>query len=165
MSRKVIPYLFLGFLCIVLFFVIGVRYGQSVQKANESLPMPTAVPTSLPSPTDKPLQFNTLSHDGCRISFLYPSSLEIDRTATNGAMLRQGNRIALSFDCDPKQKAVEAATDGAKLTFQKRALTASLDKDMYLFSLRHPVTGRIIVISAERSLYPLLERSLVYNTD
>jgi len=163
--RKTVPYLFLGLLCIVLFFVIGVRYGQSVQKANQTVPTPTGAPSATPAPPDKPLRFNSFSHEGCRLSFLYPSSLEIDRTATNGAMFRQESRIALSFDCDPKRRTVETATDGAKLTFQKRAITAQLKEGMYLFSLRHPVTGRIIVISADQSLYPLLEKSLAYEAE
>jgi hypothetical protein len=52
--RKTVPYLFLGLLCIVLFFVIGVRYGQSVQKANQTVPTPTGAPSATPAPTDKP---------------------------------------------------------------------------------------------------------------
>lgn len=166
MSRKHVPYLFLILLTIILFFIIGVRYGQKVEKANKTIDLLVSIaPTTTTAPTSRPLAFKTYARSACGIRFLYPSTLEIDREGTNGAMLREKEAVKLSFDCDPKNKTVVQATDGARMTFQKQSVTATLKNDMYFMSVRHPLSGRIILISVDKTYYPLLEKSIEFTSN
>jgi len=80
-------YFFLIFLFIILVFILGVRYGQRVEKNNKvvdyllRLPSPT-IPIS---PT--PIKYKDYKSKKWGIKFTYPAGLEIKEDATAPAIL------------------------------------------------------------------------------
>ncbi len=76
---------FLVVLLLILFFILGVRYGQKVEKTNKVIDYllsltPTKKPSPTPSPT--PLFFEEYKSKRWGLRFKYPKNLEI-KEATN----------------------------------------------------------------------------------
>ena len=91
-NRKTTPYLFLGFLLLVLLFIVGFRYGQQVEIANKAINVVKNISppvTSVPSIT--PLAFKTYKHAPCGVQFLLPASFSTVKEGSEGAMLQDGN--------------------------------------------------------------------------
>jgi len=70
---------------LILFFILGVRYGQKVEKANKAIDFllsitPTPKPTTTPTPT--PLIFEEYKSKRWGIRFRYPKNFEV-KEATN----------------------------------------------------------------------------------
>ena len=83
---KTKPYLFLFSLVVILAFILGVRYGQKVEKSNKIidafLKLPS--PTMLPTPT--PISYIEYKSKKWGLKFTYPSNLEIKEDATMPAV-------------------------------------------------------------------------------
>jgi len=67
-------------LLLILFFILGVRYGQKVEKANKVIDFilsitPTPQPTKTPTPT--PLIFEDYKSKRWGLRFKYPKNFEI----------------------------------------------------------------------------------------
>src|SRR3989338_5109256 len=110
MKLKKTSLYFLFSLFIILVFIIGVRYGQRVEKTNKVIDYLTSLPPSpTREPSQKPLEFKTYKHDGCNIQFLYHSSLKKIEEASYSAKLA-GGAHALEFDCtkDSARKLLES---------------------------------------------------------
>jgi len=78
-------FVFIVILLLILFFILGVRYGQKVEKANKVVDFllsitPTQKPTPTPSPT--PLIFKEYKSQRWGLRFKYPKNFEI-KEATN----------------------------------------------------------------------------------
>ena len=161
-------------LFIILVFIIGVRYGQRVEKTNKIVNYLISLPPSPTiQPSQKPLEFKTYKHDGCKIQFLYPSSLKRIEEASYSAKLA-GGAHALEFDCtkDSARKLLESeklAT--AEIKFKEKSLKGKLKPDIrtvvgaessFLFTFSHPRTAKNIYVEISKSLYPLFEKSLEF---
>jgi hypothetical protein len=81
-KKKIGSTIFVGLLLVLLAFVVGVRYGTSVQEVNTrteilekvlSTISPLITPTTLP--TKAPLTFKNHVHAECKVEFLYPAEL------------------------------------------------------------------------------------------
>src|SRR3990167_2155584 len=98
--RKTTPYIFLGFLLLVLLFIVGVRYGQHVEKTNKLTSYLISIaPTATPAPSTAPLAFKTYKHAPCGIQFLLPTSFTTVKEGSEGAMLQEAGTIKISFEC------------------------------------------------------------------
>lgn len=78
MSKK--PVIFLIFLFLILFFILGVRYGQKVEKANKTIDYiisltPKITPTQTPTPT--PIKIEEYKSKRWGLKFKYPTNLKI----------------------------------------------------------------------------------------
>lgn len=161
-------------LFLILVFIVGVRYGQRVEKTNKVVNYLISLPPSPTiQPTQKPLEFKTYKHDGCKIQFLYPSSLKKIQESSLSARLAGGAHI-LEFDCakDSAQKLLESeklAT--AEIKFKEKSLKGRLKPDIrtvvgaepfFLFNISHPLTAKNIFVEISKSLYPLFEKSLEF---
>ena len=74
-------------LLLILFFILGVRYGQKVEKANKVVDFllsitPPPKPTNTPTPT--PLIFEEYKSKRWGLRFKYPKNFEI-KEATNAS--------------------------------------------------------------------------------
>ncbi len=84
------PYILLGVLLLILIFILGVRYGQNVEKTNKTISYvlsltPKLTPTLQPSPT--PISYATSSSKIWRIKYIYPSNLKVKEDASKSAVL------------------------------------------------------------------------------
>jgi hypothetical protein len=87
---KTKSYVFLFILLLILFFILGVRYGQRVEKNNKvvdyilKLPSPTP---PIPSPTPTPLTYQEYKSKKYGLKFTYPSNLEVKESTKSPEVL------------------------------------------------------------------------------
>lgn len=79
-------YIFVFFLLLVLFFILGIRYGQYVEKQNKVIDYllkitPTKLPTITPFPT---IAYTEYKSRRWGLKFVYPKDLKIEES-TKGA--------------------------------------------------------------------------------
>ncbi len=84
------PYILLGVLLLILIFILGVRYGQSVEKTNKTVNYvlsltPKLTPSPFPPPT--PITYATSSSKTWRIKYTYPSNLKVKEDPSKSAVL------------------------------------------------------------------------------
>lgn len=86
---KSAPYLFLFSLALILVFILGVRYGQRVEKTNKAIDYVLKLtPTRSPvTPTPTPIQYATSEGRIWRIKFIYPSFLKLREDASHSAVI------------------------------------------------------------------------------
>lgn len=83
-------YFFLFILALILFFILGVRYGKKVEKTNKVIDYvlsitPRITPTALISPT--PLKYATSESKFWKIKYTYPSFLKVKEDPTKSAVI------------------------------------------------------------------------------
>lgn len=160
--RKTTPYFFLGFLLLVLLFIVGVRYGQHVEKTNKFTSyLVSIVPSATLAPSTVPLAFKTYKHASCGVQFLLPTSFTTVKEGTEGAMLQEGGTIKISFECQ-RQPTVTQSTTSQTISFQKKMMPVKEVNYHYIFTLRNPYSNLPVEFSVEKGLLPLLEKSLEF---
>lgn len=160
--RKTTPYFFLGFLLLILLFIVGVRYGQHVEKTNKLTSYLVSIaPSATPAPSTVPLAFKTYKHTPCGVQFLLPSSFTTVKEGTEGAMLQDAGTIKVSFECQ-KKPSVTQPTTSQTISFQKKMIPVSEMNSFYVFTLRNPYNNLPVVFSVEKALFPLLEKSFEF---
>ena len=83
---KSTSYLLLVLLGLILFFILGVRYGQKVEKANKIINYVLSItPTQVPTPT--PFKYATAESKIWRIKYMYPDFLKFKEDSTKSAVL------------------------------------------------------------------------------
>lgn len=130
------PLLLLVVLTCILVFVIGLRYGQYVERTNKQN---AAAAQLTPSPTTQPAKqnkgFRTFSHVQCGFQVLLPNSFEKGKqSSTSASFLDEGASVA-SFSCD------KVGTGSAKTS---------------------PYTGKKIFYTADAAVLPLIEKTLTF---
>jgi hypothetical protein len=142
MKKSIIFLLVLGF---VLIFILGVRYGQRVEKTNKAVNfMLSLPPTKSPPPTTPPLEFKTYISKDCGISFLYPNIMTVKKETSSSATIKDGKEF-ISFDCG------------------KTAISEPTVSSQYLVVIKtNPKNSKKIFFILGKSLQPLLEKSLEY---
>jgi len=163
MSKKSLPYFFLAFLFVVLVFILGVRYGQQVEKVNKNVSYLMSLPPSPTiAPTAPPLAFSEYAHEGCKVSFLIPNELEKTTESTSSALFSSRNKklgIALSCEKKPLIKA-----DGElAITLNKTIRTYETQtKDTASYRFYHLNTAQVVTITIAKQYLPLLQQSLSF---
>lgn len=162
---------FLLFLFIILVFIVGVRYGQRVEKTNKIINYLISLPpTQTPQPTQKPVEFQTYSNKSCGIQFLYPNFLTKIQEASTGARFTEGNDTTLTVECDKKSVMKSILEDQTiatqEVTFKNKKITVKAEavggKEILVFNYINPKNNKMIFIYVDKSLYPLFEKSLEF---
>ena len=96
------PFYLISCLLLILFFIIGVRYGQKVEKTNKNI-------SAILSTTPKPIKYEIKKYNNekCNLEFSYPSNLKINKETTTSAEFKNKKNTVLNFSCD--------ATTGSKI--------------------------------------------------
>lgn len=134
MSRKIIPYLFITFLLIVLVFILGVRYGQRVEKTNKTITYLISL-TPSPQPTAGPLvspEFIKQVNKECGVQFLY----------------QKGSFFKI---------ACEKITPAPTATLKKDG-----QREVMSFTIYNTIKGKNVGVSIEKNLYPLFESTVQF---
>ncbi len=140
---------------VVLFFVLGVRYGQKVEKVNKTLNYYLSLPPTKPPQTPAPLKFQTYSSKGCGIKFLYPASMRVDMEATYSGVLVEEKNEKVNFNCEAKNKLADLLSNGQ---------TATNEAGITTFKIYNTINGKNIYFSLSDSLYPLINSSLKFTS-
>lgn len=151
-------------LVIVLVFIVGVRYGQSVEKTNEKISYFLSI-TPTQKPTSIPLEYKTYKHPSCGIQFTYPSVLRIKETSQSSTfMSSETNEI--EFSCDKSKSVLEslAKEPTVDLKFQGKMIKAQETNGHVAFTLRNPRTGDAVTFLISKGLLSLLEPTLEFPT-
>lgn len=129
------PFFLLFGLTVVLVFVIGLRYGQYVERTNTQN---AVVASSTPEPKmipKKPVGYSSFKHNGCGVELLIPTSLSKASESSTSAVFHDESRAVLSFSCGT------TGTGSARL---------------------NPYTGKNIYFSVTDSLKPLVDKTLTF---
>jgi hypothetical protein len=79
---KIKPYLFLFFLVVLLTFILGVRYGQKVEKNNKTIDYLLKLPAPTAPVTPTPVSYTEYKSKKWGLKFTYPANLKI-KESTN----------------------------------------------------------------------------------
>lgn len=169
MGKKSGPYILFAVLVLILIFILGVRYGQNVEKTNKKISFIVSIAPTKPVPTEKPLNFTTHTSKGCALEFLYPSVLSVLRESTTSAEFGKDKKIYLKYSCEP-HSAVAPLGAGKIATpsfsFQNKKIVAQkTTKDgliFHSFSVRNPVINQDIRFTVEEKFLPLFEKTLKF---
>ena len=88
------PYYLITILLLILFFIVGVRYGQRVEKKNKEVSAILSI-----TPKQMPKEYKKYKNDFCNLEFTYPSKLKIGKETTSSAEFRSKNNEVLNFSC------------------------------------------------------------------
>ncbi|KKQ01665.1 MAG: hypothetical protein UX17_C0038G0004 [Parcubacteria group bacterium GW2011_GWC2_45_7] len=163
-------YVLLFLLILILIFIIGVRYGQKVEKTNKAINYllsitPTQPVTVVPA---KPLEFQNYTNKTCGISFLYPNSLTVQESSNSAVFSASNNEEQIKLSCDEKTqiKTIIADEDIATATavFKNMKITVknTNNSGVYIFKIVNPKNLKNIYVAVKKSLYPLFEKSLEF---
>lgn len=84
---KLKSYFFLIFLFVVLVFILGVRYGQKVEKNNKIIDYLLRLPSPTVPISPTPPAYTEYKSKKWGLKFTYPANLEIKEDATAPAVL------------------------------------------------------------------------------
>ena len=169
-KNKLGPYIFIAVLLLVLFFILGVRYGQKVEKTNKTIDYLISL-TPAKNPTPAPIGFKPYSNKICGLSFLYPNTISLDKNATDTAEFFQDNKLKIKIDCtkkniSPPVAETKIATEEVVLKNKKMIVQVSHDNQefLYQFSLKNSINLKNIDVIIDKNLYPLFEKSLEFSS-
>lgn len=175
MKLKKTSLILLLILFVILVFIVGVRYGQRVEKTNKIINYLISLPpTQTPQPTQKRLEFKEYRHTGCKIQFLYPTFLTKTEESSVSARF-SGGAPSLNIDCSNQNKIREILenekTATQEVKFKEKTVKGKLKPDLrtivaadpyLIFLITHPKTAKNIYVEISKSLYPLFEKSLEF---
>ena len=172
---KLRPYMFLLILIILIIFILGVRYGQRVEKNNKVIEwyltrMPT--PTAPVIPTVIEIDYDTYKDKTCGVSFLYPKNLKTESSTASAVFKSSDGTTELTLQCDRQQNKLISQLDTAKLatkemTFKQQQIQAregqlNTGKSMVGFTIRNPINNEFVLFNLNKNLYPLIEKTLQF---
>ena len=161
MSKKSLPYIFLAFLFAVLLFILGVRYGQRVEQVNKTVSYLISIPPSpTTAPTSTPLAFSDYTHQGCKISFLLPNSLEkISDSSSSAVFLTRDKKPGISLSCEKNAFVKDDKELSVALNKTIRAYKTET-KDTVSYRFYHVNTTQVVTLTVAKQYLPLIEKSI-----
>ena len=177
-KQKKLPYIFLFILVIILIFVIGTRYGQSVERTNKVINFIMSItPTKAITPTPMPtITYLTYTQKGCGLAFLYPSTMTVVTESTSAAQLHSLTDY-IEINCDTavtpsiQKPQLETQTATESVTFDKKTITAVVKTiqfgsntiAVFEFIVKNPLNNKSIVLKINKQLLPIFERTVQYS--
>jgi len=84
---KIKSYVFLFVITLILIFILGVRYGQKVEKNNKIVDYLLSITPTPKPPIPTPIKYIHYKSKKWGIKFTYPAGLEVKEDATAPAIL------------------------------------------------------------------------------
>lgn len=84
---KLKSYFFLIFLIIILVFILGVRYGQGVEKNNKVVDYILKITPTIPAPSPIPIKYVDYKSKKWGLKFTYPDNLEVKESSKTPEVL------------------------------------------------------------------------------
>ena len=86
-SMKPKSIIFVALLFVILAFILGVRYGQRVEKANKAIDYLQSLPTPTAPIISTPITYREYKSKKYGLKFTYPSNLEIKESTNSPEIL------------------------------------------------------------------------------
>lgn len=161
MIRK-LPFLFFSILAFILIFMVGLRYGQQVERVNKITSYLISIPPSpTKTPTLPPFSLIAYHHKNCDVSFSFPNSFHIEKETSMSANLVEGKTTHLTLSCDPKvitlaQDELKTATDELKLQGKPVKYLSLSSNTRFIFAKN----AKKILFTVSQSFLQLFEKTL-----
>lgn len=140
---KAKPYLFLLILLALLIFILGVRYGQKVEKTNKTINYLISLPPTQPPSSPFPQEFKTYIHKTCGFSVTYPAWIKLDTETNHSVFFNYSDKkLALIIDC---------ANSDYKTT-----------KDYVRFDWPDSKDKKKLIVITDQKIKPLIEKTLEF---
>jgi len=167
MNKKIFPYLFLILLALALLFILGVRYGQKVEKTNKTVDLFLSLPpTQTPKPTQPPLTFQTYKNSVCGMQFLYPTTLTKEKETSTSASFYENKKSILEISCERDEKIISLLEDKniatLEINLQNKKLVAKNRQNDLIFKIINQKTNREIFVMIKKSLYALFANTIQF---
>lgn len=161
MSRKSAPYVFLAFLVALLLFIVGIRYGQHVERVNKTVTYLISIPPSpTTAPTTSPLSFDDFTHTGCKISIVVPSELTKSKESSSSAVFTdKEGALALALSCEKIPFVMSERERSVNLNKTIRAYE-TMTGDTVSYRFYHTNTTQVVTVTVRNEYLPLLQRSI-----
>ena len=78
---KTKSYIFLFILLLILFFILGIRYGQKVEKNNKAVDYLLSLPTPTTPISPTPITYKEYKSKKWGLKFTYPANLEVKESS------------------------------------------------------------------------------------
>jgi|GEM_PF-6656860 len=165
------PILLILILFTILIFILGVQYGKSVHIADEvfSLLLSSTPTPAHPAQTQEDISYKTYTDDVCNISFLYPSTLALKNASSAASLVSTDNMDQIVVQCDKRDdQLLEPRNNVATRSVQLQQFSVigkeiqTSDGIQIQFSRKHPYNNRLITITVNENLLPLLEKTLEF---
>ena len=147
---KTKPYVFLLVLVVILIFILGVRYGQKVEKTNKTINYLISLPPTKPPLPSIALETKKYLHEGCTVSFMYPAWWKTEKQSTQSADFYFENKSVMTLQCNKTNSSDKPKTNWLT-TFQKK----------------DPKTGMMVTISindSQKNWFQLIEKTFEFTT-
>ena len=87
MSKKSGPYILLITLLLVLVLILGIRYGQNVEKTNKKIDCILSITPTRPPPSPTPITYQDYKSKKSGIKYTFPTNLSIKEATNSSAVL------------------------------------------------------------------------------
>jgi hypothetical protein len=84
---KIKSYLFLFVLIVILAFILGVRYGQKVEKNNKVVDYILKITPTAPVPSPTPIKYADYKSKKWGLKFTFPNNLEVKESTNTPEIL------------------------------------------------------------------------------
>ena len=146
------PYLFLFALVVILGFILGVRYGERVEKTNKTINYLISLAPTKPPLTHPPLKFETYKNSDCGVSFMYPSTATVEAD--------------FEIDCQKQSRFLSILNDinvaTEEVNLQNKKIKGKFQADRLIFSTANLRNGKTVYFSITRTLFPLFDKTLEF---
>lgn len=165
------PWIALVVLIVFGMFLLGVRYGQEVEKANKLSAevrrmLPTYFPTLQPTPEASILSYKSfVDPTECRVNFTVEDSWKTTKVSSQSANLSQGGKTLLDYSCaqkNPYKMGKPAASESAQFSSESLKIFQSDSNEMLVVvnqNLSEPLYLRV-----HKGVLPLIYDSLSVNS-
>ncbi len=162
---KMKSYLLIFALAIILVFILGIRYGQSVEKTNKIVDYVMSItPTPSPKPP-APVEYKTYENKACGLTFLTPNTFTLQNISSKSAKFVENKIDVLTVDCNSQSQVINLYADPKTATgevmFKDRKLPIKqTDTNTDILKLYNPQNNKYVYITIQKELYPLFESSV-----
>jgi hypothetical protein len=87
MSQKSGPYILLITLLLILVLILGIRYGQNVEKTNQKVDCVLSITPTPPPPTPTSITYKDYKSKKNGIKYTFPANLDIKESTNSPAVL------------------------------------------------------------------------------
>jgi len=144
---KTKPYIFLLVLVALLIFILGVRYGQKVEKTNKTINYLISLPPTRPPTPTVSMKLITYVHRPCGISFMVPAWFTKENESSTSAQFAEDKKTRLFFSCSPVPVPSSAVP---------------IEKNVAFFQKKNASTRQSVSFAADASISKLIEMTFEF---